>query len=395
MLKSWNTIIVGGGSAGIAAAEEFAEAGGDETILLITAEDRYPYKRTKISKNIARAFDRNEFISKTAEWYRESGIDVATHTRVREIDISKKRIVTETGERFGFDNVVLAPGADPRRPINPDDAHVIRTIADVEILQSSVSAGERVLVVGVGVLGVEVSEQLSRMGLEIIAVGAGNRIMSEELNEHASEIMTMHFKKHGIDLQLEVRVDSVRRKKNGRFTVDLGDGSRTVDHIVLCAGIDPSVDLAVRSGIAAGRGILVDEMLRTSAEGIYAAGDAAEHPNGSITHLWHAAEYQGRIAVWNILGKKVRHSCPDFRLKCEVFDRYFFSLNKPAPWDIRKYRSVEDKGEVYRCFYYKEDTLRGVVMIDDRERAKTYERAVREGWSRSVVESELPAATSR
>ncbi len=390
-MKTWDTIIVGTGSAGIAAAEEFARADDDRSVLLLTDEDRYPYKRTKISKNIARSFDRDAFLSKIPEWYSDAGIDVRINVRVSEIDTKRRRVLTTEAERFGFRTLILAPGATPRRPVDLEGAHVVRTIADVEGLQRTVSPGESVLVAGVGVLGVEVTEQLSKLGLRITAVGAGAHVMEEELNEYASGVMRRHFEESGIDLRLEQRVTDGRRERNGRYTIGLEAGPVTVDHLVLCAGIDPSIMLAERSGIAVGHGILVDEMLRTNADGMYAAGDAAEHPNGEITHLWHAAEHQGRIAAWNTLGHDVEHSCPAFRLKCEVFDRYFFSLNNPSRHELERHDITEERGTPYRCFYYSNEVLQGVVMIDDRDRAKEYERAVREGWSRSEVESGLAA----
>jgi hypothetical protein len=152
---------------------------------------------------------------------------------------------------------------------------------------------------------------------------------------------------------------------------------------------------------------------------VFAAGDAAQHPNGTVTHLWHAAQYQGELAARSAVGKHVHHDNPPFRLKCEVFGHYFFSMNvpqlaaathragalpavgaasapnervsfpekKPAePFD----REEEARGSVYRCLYYRNDRLFGVVMVDDRDRAKRYEAAVREGWARGTVHLELP-----
>jgi NAD(P)H-nitrite reductase large subunit len=158
----------------------------------------------------------------------------------------------------------------------------------------------------------------------------------------------------------------------------------TFDMVVFCIGVAPRIELAKGAGLSVNTGILVDEHLRTSEPTIYAAGDCAEHRDGSLTDLWHAAEYQGVVAAKNAMGHAMEFDNPPFRLKCEVFGAYFFSINKPRnPLDygIEEHES----GPRYQCFYFSDDELVSAIMVNDKERAKEYQQAVRERWDRDRV----------
>jgi NAD(P)H-nitrite reductase large subunit len=156
------------------------------------------------------------------------------------------------------------------------------------------------------------------------------------------------------------------------------------DAAVLCVGVKPDVALAEDAGLETGRGILVNDHLETSNPDIYAAGDCAEHADGSVTDLWHAAEYQGEIAAKNAAGGDIAYDGLLFRLKLEVFDSYFFSINKPR--DPLAVENVESEiGKLYQCFFFEEDRLTGAIMVNDKERAKEYQQAVRESWEKQRV----------
>ena len=106
----------------------------------------------------------------------------------------------------------------------------------------------------------------------------------------------------------------------------------------------------------------------------------------SISYLWHEAEDQGKVAALNALGTQSSYDHLPHRLKCEVFGRYFFSINKPRNALNYQIGEYEDN-KFYRCFYFNEDnTVQSIVMVDDKDRAKLYEQAVQESWPREKVE---------
>jgi NAD(P)H-nitrite reductase large subunit len=212
--------------------------------------------------------------------------------------------------------------------------------------------------------------------------------MSHQLNPAAAKLMRQYCEQSGIQLFLQQKVLSIEPQPDHSFQVELQDTRFQIDRVIFCIGVKPDIELAERAGLEVKSGIVVDQFLRTSHPDIFAAGDVAEHSGGYISGLWHAAEFQGMLAGENVLGHAVPYDQAPFRLKCEVFGHYFFSINKPEDRELSQYTVIENKHETfYQCFYYQDNIVKGIIMIDDKERAKQYEQAVREGWGRTCVES--------
>lgn len=383
MRDSYHIVIVGGGIAGISAAREIAHSESRVDTLLITAEDRPPYKRTKISKNISTGFSRDAFALEAEEWYGAGGIDLAVGASASDIDTVARKLVLQDGRTVGFEKLILATGGNANWPEGLDPTHPrlhrVRSAADAERLMAAMRGADSALVAGMGVLGVEVAEQLSKMGKSVTLVGRSHALMPRELNLPAADRLRSLFESNGVKLVFGSDVTSVRA---GSAAVDIrmDRSESTVDHAIFCIGMSPSVDLARNSGLAVRSGILVDEYLRTNVAGVFACGDAAEHPRGYRTHLWHAAELQGEVAAANALGARRRYDKPRFRLKCEVFGHYFFSTGIPDNQSEIE-RSEHRLGDAYVCFYLRAGNLESVVMVDDPEHAKEYQQAVRDRWS--------------
>lgn len=404
--REWDVIIVGGGVAGYTAAKTLAEEAGPKIgpVLLIGGEDRVPYKRTKISKHIAAGFGPTEFELAERSWYDTGRVKLLVGVQAVGIDPEARTLELETGERLSWNRLLLATGSDPVLPEIPEEAaelvRVVRTADQVERLRESLSGAGAVLTVGLGVLGVEVTEQVVRMGKRVVFAGRDRSLMPRQLTPAASKMLEELLLSNGVELKFERTLDrltTVNGTLFAEFSSPLAPEPETVqaDLAVFCLGTLPSTLLARKAGLTVNRGIVVDSHLRTSHPAIWAAGDAAEHPGGLVTGLWHAAELQGTIAALNIAGTPVTYDRPPFRLKCEVFDEFYFSIGKPEAADYGRYTTVEDdidrrrRGRVYRCFYYRDGRLSGVVMTNDRDRAKLYVQAVREGWSEDRVNREL------
>jgi NAD(P)H-nitrite reductase large subunit len=363
----YDYVIIGAGISGLSAASSIAEQDPGGRIALINGEKRTPYKRTKISKNIRHRFAPDAFLLNNTAWYTERAIDLKNGTQVEEIDISNHRISLSDSTTLSWNKLIIAAGAkaDSSSIGKAEQGRfTVRCIEDVEVLQSLALNSDSALVVGMGVLGVEVSEQLQMMGLSVTLVGTCDRLMEKQLNDFASEHLKDRFDEAGVRLL---------------FGHKPGETLPKADIEVHCVGSNPDVRLARDAGIVTRSGVVVNDYLETSAPDVYAAGDVTEREDGTVCHLWHEAEHQGRYAGLNAAGKKV--TCPriPFRLKCEVFDQYYFSINPDAA-NIENIETLE-KHNPYRCFYLENGTVVGIVMINDPENAKRYEQAVRERWT--------------
>ncbi len=412
-MESRDVVIIGGGAAGYFAAAAAKEQNAGVSVLLLSGEDRIPYKRTKISKNIAVGYGRDQFAFQPEEAYREQGIELRFGTTAVRILPARHELELSDGGSIRWSKLILATGADPILPELPDGPAgliVVRSAEQVDRLIGAASGCRSCAVIGMGVMGVEVAEQLVRAGKRVVLIGRSTELMPRELDEHASGVMDRLFREHGVELRYGRDVIGLERTDAGSIRLRLSSSTGTreaasetppespgaeiveADLAVSCIGIRPRTDLAAAAGLEVGRGIRVDKFLRTSHPDIYAAGDAAEHPGGLVTHLWHAAEMQGRIAGRNAAGGNERYEHPGFRLKTELWDRYFFSMNKPPVLDSPGYEQDERiDDDRYLRFYYRDGSLDAVVMIGDPDRAKQYERAVREHWPREKVEAEFLA----
>jgi NAD(P)H-nitrite reductase large subunit len=363
----YDYVIVGAGIAGLSAASAIAAHDPGATIALVNGEDRAPYKRTKISKNIYDGFEYDAFLLNKPGWYEARRITVFTGNIVATIDLRRQQVTLSDSKALSWKKLILTAGAGPERIGDcgeEEDCFTVRHIRDVEALRKRALKADTSLVLGMGVLGVEVSEQLSKMGLAVTLAGNGSRLMERQLNEHASDHLQRCLIDSGIKLDY------------GR---PAGPSPQGADIVVQCIGSNPDVRLAKDSGILTKRGVVVNDYLETSVSNVYAAGDIAEHEDSAICHLWHEAEHQGTYAGINAAGK--RTACPrvPFRLKCEVFGHYYFSINLGAAY-CSNLAKVE-KNDPYRCYYLEEGVLNAIVMIDDPKNAKLYETAVRERWN--------------
>lgn len=388
MQLDWDVIILGAGIAGVSAAKAIREAAFDGAVLLINGEALAPYKRTKLSKHLASGFRQDEFQLQPPEWYQAHRIHRLDDQRVEQIDPAAKTVTLASGACLRWGKFILATGATPCYPpeISPEMPHtyVMRQMRDAERLMQMMRNPniQDTLVVGIGVLGVEIAEQLRCAGKRVTLAGRSATIMPRQLNLHAATLMKQACEQAGITLLFNEEIATVAPHGEG-LTVTLHHETRQTDTIIYCVGTVPNAVLARQAGLAVNVGILTNEYLQTSCPDIFAAGDVVELPGGEIGGLWHSAEAQGFHAGKNAVGSLTPYPRLPFRLKCEVFGQYFFSM---LPQDIAHCQIEEYQHDrQYQCFYYRDDQLCGAIMINDGERAKLYERATRENWTQKRV----------
>jgi len=406
----YDIVIVGCGAAGSSALASARQHSPETSILFVGEEDRPAYKRTSISKNFAEGFEPEAFSLQDQSWYADNHIDTAFGSRVSAVDSNAHTLtfVSRPEERASktvtWRKLILATGAHPVFPPLPQKvrerslhSHDINKIEELRACVTALSKPE-VAVVGDGVLGVEVGEQLSKLGATVHIIGKGPYPLCRQLNEKAGAELAETLVKNGVNIHRPAQPLRYSLKEQGTETcicISSGDGSELcrADAVVFCMGVRPRTEVAVLAGLDTGAAIRVDHQLRTSDPDIYACGDCAEHPDGRVTDLWRDALRQGELAGRNAAvalsamdnkvaaneSEEIGYIYQPFRLKCELFGRYFFSIGRPAPaalgnYEVREYRD----GDRYVCAYFgcEDRLLHGVVMYDDKDRNKLYMQAV-------------------
>jgi 3-phenylpropionate/trans-cinnamate dioxygenase ferredoxin reductase subunit len=317
-------VIVGAGMAGGKAAETLREEGFDGRVVLLGGEPERPYERPPLSKDYLRGESERAgvYLQEDAGWYDEHDVELRPSTHVESLDVAARAVVLAGGERIDYDALLLTTGAEPKRPPIPgtdlDAVHVLRTLEDSDVLRGVLEAGGRLVVVGAGWIGSEVSASARQQGMDVALVEPQSVPLEGVLGPELGAFYRDVHADHGVQLHLGTGVEAIE-----------GDGRaervRTSDGTVLdCTAVLLAVGVAPRTQLAEGvldvdNGILVDASLRASADGVFAAGDVANHAHPLFGRLrvehWANALEQGPSAARVMLGSEV------------VYERvpYFFS----------------------------------------------------------------------
>jgi 3-phenylpropionate/trans-cinnamate dioxygenase ferredoxin reductase subunit len=336
-------IIVGAGLAGAKAAETLRAEGFDGRLLLLGDEDERSYERPPLSKAYLRGeTDRDSLYVHQEGFYADNDIELRTSTPVRSIDPAGRRLELASGERIGYDRLLLATGAAPRRLPVPgadlDGIHYLRTRRDADTLAAAAVRADQVVVVGTGWIGSEAAASLRQLGRQVTLVGPDTAPLARVLGPEVAGVYRDLHADHGVRLVLGTRVVGFRG--HGRVEAVVTDNGDTIegDLVVVGAGAVPRTGLAEAAGLPVGNGVLVNEQLEAvGAAGVYAAGDvaAAWHPRYQ-TYLrvehWANALNQGPAAARNMLGIPT----PYARLPYFYSDQYDLGMEYSgfaATWD--------------------------------------------------------------
>jgi 3-phenylpropionate/trans-cinnamate dioxygenase ferredoxin reductase component len=306
-------VIVGAGLAGAKAAETLRAEGFDGRLLLLGEEAERPYERPPLSKAYLRGeADRASLYVHPEGFYAAHDIELRPSTAVRSISSGARQLELATGERLGYQRLLLATGAASRRLPLPgadlDGVHHLRSRRDADALAAAAARAEQIAVVGTGWIGSEAVASLRQLGRQVTLIGPDTAPLARVLGPEVAGVYRDLHADHGVRLLLETRVDSFRG--TGRVEAVVTDDGRTIDCdlVLIGAGAVPRTELAEAAGLPVAGGVLVNEQLEAvGAAGIYAAGDvaAAWHPRYQrylhVEH-WANALNQGPAAARNMLG---------------------------------------------------------------------------------------------
>jgi NADPH-dependent 2,4-dienoyl-CoA reductase/sulfur reductase-like enzyme/nitrite reductase/ring-hydroxylating ferredoxin subunit len=306
-----SVVIVGGGGAGLAAADTLRREGYDGPVTILSADESPPYDRPNLSKDYLAGTASDEWMPlRSPEYYSDRRIELALNSRVASLDTRQKRLQTENGRTYDFDRLLLATGADPvRLPIPGADSQIsyLRTYADCRALVARAASAKQVVILGGSFIGLEVAASLRQRGIAVHLVARDRLPLERVMGAEIGRFIRGLHESHGVVFHLQ---DTVTRLEGHTAVLESGI-TVAADFLVLGVGVRPLVALAERAGLKVERGVVVNEYLETSAPGIFAAGDVARWPDVRSNELvriehWVVAERQGQIAARNILGRRER-----------------------------------------------------------------------------------------
>jgi 3-phenylpropionate/trans-cinnamate dioxygenase ferredoxin reductase subunit len=382
--RTVDILLVGGGIASATAAAALREEGFDGSILLVGREPHPPYHRPPASKEYLRGeHGVDDALIHPGSWWDEHAVELLTRTSVLELDVEARTAKLSSKEVVGFDRALAATGAMVRR-LQVDGAqlegiHYLRALGNADAIRADAEGADRVVCVGGSYIASEVAASLASIGRSVTMVMLEGDPLERTFGPEAGRFFRRVLEEHGVEV---IGGDEVARFEGSeRVEAVVTQRGREIEaQTVVCGvGAIPDVMLARKSGLALGKlgGVLCDSGLRTSADGVFAAGDMCEYDSvvhGRFVRIEHeeVAAAQGRTVARNMLGADVPHD--------EV--PYFFSdlsdwasLEYVGPafgWDAEEIEGSLDEG-AFAVWYREGGVVRAMLSVGgfgDLDRAR-------------------------
>lgn len=303
-------VIIGNGIAGITAADYIRRYHPNCAINIIGREKYLLYNRMSITRLIYGRSAMHGLNLLPDEWCEKHNINCWLNTRAEKIDLATHQVYLATGEQLHYDRLIIATGSSSFVPEiekfgiagsfvlrEADDAMHIRDYAQRYHTQHAVIAGG-------GLLGLETAYAIHKMGIDVTALERSAWLLPRQLDQKCALLLMNYLDSLGIKVITEAEIATLVEDNNRVSSVILKNGNHLpCDIFIVCVGIKPNIALAQDAGIKVRRGIVVDDLLRTSVKDVFAVGDVAEYA-GNVYGLWPAAVEQAEIAALNAIGNE-------------------------------------------------------------------------------------------
>ena len=366
--------MVGNGMAATRLVEELVARAAPYDITIVGEEDAPSYNRILLSAVLEGSHPVDQLWLQRQEWYDAQGIVVRTGTRAGVIDRGDGAVVLEDGERLPYDRLVLATGSIPTLPpirglvgvdgrLHPK-VHAFRSLADCRRLDAAVPQARRAVVVGGGLLGLQVARALAIRGLEVEIVEGSSHLLSSQVGQHAGVVLRRTLRKLGTEVYTHTRAvrlgDAGVRLDNG-YTLD-------ADLVVLTAGGRPSTALAKRAGLFVRRGVVVGARLESvTDERIHAIGDCAEHRGRTTGFVSPAWEQAGVVAAL-LAGEATTYAGSRTVARLRANDLDVAVLGDPERTEGQVVEVANPISGTYRKVVVRDGVVEAAAMVGDLSR---------------------------
>jgi len=375
-------VVVGNGMAGARLVDELTKVAlGRYAIAVIGDEPRLAYNRVLLSSVLAGETASHDIELRPASWWGDRGVTLKYGCVATEIDVGRRELKIANEESIEFSRLVLATGSMPLRLNVPGadlaGVHTFRDSRDVDMLLTLAAQKRRVVVVGGGLLGLEAAYGLSKAGSSVTLLHLMDRLMERQLDAPAAELLKSLVERKGVRVLLNANTARLHGETRVEG-IELSDGRRIdADAVVFAAGIRPNIALAKEAGIAVNRGVVVDDVMQTSAPDIFALGECAEH-RGICYGLVEPAYEQARVLARHLAGRTAAYSGSVVATNLKVSGVSVFSAGDFMGADGSEAIVLNDvRHGTYKKLVISDGRLIGAVLVGDVGDALWYLELIR------------------
>jgi len=373
-------LIVGDGVAGARAAVKIKEADPTGEVRIFTDEAFPFYYRVRFPEIIAGEINAKDIIIHSTDFYQNKGITLHLEEKIIEGDTDKKEVVSEKGGKYHYDLLLVATGGSafvpPITGVEKQGVFTLRSMQDVIRFKEFMGSVKQAILVGGGLVGLETGGALLRRGINVAVIEYNPRILPRQTDPEGAKILQGKLEQMGFSFYLNGQSEEIMGKEKVEG-LRLKDG-RTINGqmVILSAGVRPNTALAAALGLEVKNGVVVDDQMKTKKEGIFAAGDVAEH-RGRVYGIWPAAQRQGETAGVNMAGGNGLYQGTVVSNTLKVV-----GIDLTAAGEIDPEGKLECvvKSDREKCTYckiaFKEDQIVGCIMLGNVEGAAEITNAI-------------------
>jgi nitrite reductase (NADH) large subunit len=376
-------VIVGNGATAVLAAEALLKESPGATVEVYGDEPYLAYRRPQLPDFLAGGVEEERILIHPAAWYEEKGIAVQRGALVVGLDPAAGAIYLADGRKVGYDRLLLTTGSTafvpPIAGANVPGVFSLRTVDDARAIREYAASRSYAIVIGGGLLGLEAARGLSSLGLRVTVIELYGWLLPRQLDQDGAAILTEIIEGMGIRVITGVATECVIEEECLARLRLKDQRVLPAEVILVSAGVRPRVELAREAGLAVNKGVVVDEHLRTSAAGIYAAGDVAEF-EGRVYGILPAVWDQAPIAAANMVGREVVYSgtVPTTTLKVVGVDLTSIGEVNPEREGAVELRRAEPEAGRYIKLVLREGRLVGAILLGERKRVRLFTKLIAE-----------------
>jgi 3-phenylpropionate/trans-cinnamate dioxygenase ferredoxin reductase component len=386
--RSTDFLLIGGGMASAHCAAELRRRGADGSVLLVGREPEPPYERPPISKEYMRGeAERADAYVNPLSWYEENEVELLSGTNVMSLDPEARTATLQGGEEVAFDKALIATGAIVNilrvEGAENEGIHYLRAFGNADAIRADAEVADHVVLIGGNYIGTEVAASLTAKGTRCTIVAMEDVALSRTFGDDAGRWFQEQLESRGVTFHGGEELEAFEGDGRVGAVVTKSGLGIECDAVVVGAGVKADAMLAQRAGLEVDDGIVCDSKLRTSVEGIYAAGDCCSYD--SVVHgrrlrveHWDVAMQQGMHAAGNMLGEDRDYDVVPYFFS-DLADWASLEYVGPAQdWDEEVWRGNRDEGE-FSVWYLKDGRVAGALSVERSEDLAEARRMLADG----------------